>query len=43
MARKKLDNSESMRKFLEFVTAVYHSSRGEKNINLPIKKENPLY
>ncbi len=31
------------RKSLEFVTAVYHSSREKKNINLPITKENPLY
>jgi len=31
------------RKSLEFVTAVYDSSRQEKNVNLPIKKDNPLY
>ena len=28
---------------LEFVTAVYDSSRQEKNIYLPISKDNPLY
>ena len=31
------------RKSLEFVTAVYNSFREEKNINLPISKENALY
>tara|TARA_B100001093_G_C26708354_1_gene962278 strand:- start:67 stop:1140 length:1074 start_codon:yes stop_codon:yes gene_type:complete len=31
------------RKSLEFVTAVYDSSRQNKNIKLPIDKENPLY
>ena len=31
------------RKSLEFVTAVYQSSRQNKNINLPIEKDNPLY
>ena len=31
------------RKSLEFVTAVYNSSRQEKNISLPINKNNPLY
>jgi len=31
------------RKSLEFVTAVYDSSRRKKNISLPIKKGNPLY
>ena len=31
------------RKSLEFVTAVYQSSRQNKNIKLPIKKDNPLY
>ena len=31
------------RKSLEFVTAVYNSSRQKKNINLPIDKGNPLY
>jgi hypothetical protein len=31
------------RESLEFVTAVYESSRQGKNINLPINKENPLY
>ena len=31
------------RKSLEFVTAVYYSSRQGKNINLPIDKDNPLY
>ena len=28
---------------LEFVTAVYNSSRLGKNIYLPISKDNPLY
>ena len=28
---------------LEFVTAVYDSSRQQKNIYLPISKDNPLY
>ena len=28
---------------LEFVTAVYNSSRQGKNIHLPINKDNPLY
>ena len=31
------------RKSLEFVTAVYASSRQNKNIELPIDKTNPLY
>ena len=31
------------RKSLEFVTAVYDSSRQNKNIKLPIEKNNPLY
>jgi hypothetical protein len=31
------------RKSLEFVTAVYDSSRQGKNISLPINKNNPLY
>ncbi len=31
------------RKSLEFVTAVYDSSRQNKNIKLPINKDNPLY
>ena len=31
------------RKSLEFVTAVYDSSRKRKNISLPIDKDNPLY
>ena len=31
------------RKSLEFVTAVYQSSRQNKNIKLPIEKDNPLY
>ena len=46
----KLDNKSSdevglsdARKSLEFVTAVYQSSRQNKNIKLPIKKDNPLY
>ena len=30
-------------KSLEFVTAVYQSSRQNKNIKLPIEKDNPLY
>ena len=47
---KKLDGDSSdevtllnARESLEFVTAVYNSSREEKNIYLPIKKDNPLY
>ena len=46
----KLDGSASdevtlsdARKSLEFVTAVYDSSRQNKNIKLPIDKDNPLY
>ena len=46
----KLDNKSSdevglsdARKSLEFVTAVYQTSRQNKNIKLPIKKDNPLY
>ena len=46
----KLDGSNSdevtlsdARKSLEFVTAVYTSSRRRKNISLPIDKDNPLY
>lgn len=46
----KLDGSSSdevklsdARKSLEFVTAVYNSSRQNKNIKLPIDKDNPLY
>ena len=35
-----LDNA---RKSLEFVTAVYYSSRTGQNISLPIKNDNPLY
>ena len=31
------------RKSLEFVTAVYDSSRQGKNVSLPINKNNPLY
>ena len=31
------------RKSLEFVTAVYASSRQNKDIKLPIDKDNPLY
>ena len=31
------------RRSLEFVTAVYNSSRENKNIKFPINKENPLY
>jgi predicted dehydrogenase len=31
------------RKSLEFVTAVYYSSRKGKSINLPINNDNPLY
>ena len=31
------------RKSLEFVAAVYQSSRQNKNIKLPIEKDNPLY
>ena len=31
------------RKSLEFVTAVYDSSRQRKSISLPINKDNPLY
>ena len=47
---KKLDGDISdevtllnARQSLEFVTAVYNSSREGKNIYLPIKKDNPLY
>ena len=46
----KLDGSTSdevtlldARKSLEFVTAVYDSSRQNKNIKLPIDKYNDLY
>ena len=46
----KLDGSPSdevtlkdARKALEFITAVYDSSRQNKNIKLPISKLNPLY
>jgi hypothetical protein len=46
----KLDGSSSdevtlldARKSLEFVTAVYDSSRKNKSIKLPISKDNPLY
>ena len=46
----KLDNKSSdevdlsdARKSLEFVTAVYQSSRQNKNIKLPIEKDNLLY
>ncbi|MFL2883604.1 MAG: Gfo/Idh/MocA family protein [Candidatus Pelagibacter sp.] len=46
----KLDGSSSdevtlldARKSLEFVTAVYDSSRKNKSIKLPINKDNPLY
>ena len=46
----KLDGSASdevtlsdARKSLEFVTAVYVSSRQNKNIKLPVGKDNPLY
>ena len=46
----KLDGSPSdevtlsdARKSLEFVTALYDSSRQIKNIKLPINKDNPLY
>ena len=46
----KLDGSTSdevtlsdARKSLEFVTAVYDSARKNKNIKLPIEKNNPLY
>ena len=46
----KLDGSSSdevtlsdARKSLEFVTAVYDSYRQNKNIKLPINKDNPLY
>ena len=31
------------RKSLEFVTAVYNSSRFKRDINLPINKDNPFY
>ena len=34
---------EDARRSLEFVTAVYNSSRQNKNINLPISKDDPLY
>ena len=47
---KKLDGDTSdevtllnARESLEFVTAVYNSSRDRKNIYLPIEKGNPLY
>ena len=47
---KKLDGSHSdevnlsdARKSLEFVTAVYQSSRQNINIKLPIDKDNPFY
>ena len=47
---KKLDgfNSDEVtlldaRESLEFVTAVYNSSRKGKSIYLPIGKDNPLY
>ncbi|MDC0445238.1 Gfo/Idh/MocA family oxidoreductase [Candidatus Pelagibacter sp.] len=47
---KKLDGDSSdevtlsnARESLEFVTAVYNSSRERKNIYLPIEKDNPLY
>ena len=47
---KKLDGDISdevtllnARESLEFVPAVYNSSREGKNIYLPIKKDNPLY
>ena len=46
----KLDGSPSdevtlhdARKFLEFVAAVYDSSRQKKNIKLPVDKNNPSY
>ena len=46
----KLDNTPSdevtlldARKSLEFVTAVYDSSRQKKSVNLPINKDNQLY
>ena len=31
------------RKYLEFITAVYDSSRQYRNIKLPIDKNNSLY
>ena len=34
---------DDARKSLEFVTAVYNSSRTGQNISLPIKNDNPLY
>ena len=34
---------QDARRSLEFVTAVYNSSRLNKNINLPIDKDDPLY
>ena len=34
---------DDARKSLEFVTAVYNSSRQNINVKLPINKENPLY
>ena len=34
---------DDARKSLEFVTAVYSSSRTGQNISLPIKNDNPLY
>ena len=46
----KLDGIESdevklidARKSLEFVTAVYNSSRTGKSVTLPVNKDNPLY
>ena len=46
----KLDGNQSdeitlrdARRSLEFVTAVYNSSRQNKNIKLPINKDNSLY
>ena len=46
----KLDGNKSdevtildARKSLDFVTGVYDSSRQGKSVNLPIKKDNPLY
>ena len=46
----KLDGSVSdevtlldARKSLEFVTAIYDSARENKNVKLPIEKNNPLY
>ena len=31
------------RRSLDFITAVYDSSRQNKNVSLPIGKDNPLY